>query len=115
MKWLTLDYIKEHSRIDYDIEDSLLTLYGNAAEAMVLNICSRSYEDILECYGEVPAPLYQAALMLVDLSYQQRSPISMQNLYTVPYTFDFLIKPYMRLTNDSETNNNTQYGKHCNL
>jgi len=100
MKWLTLEYIKEHSRIDYDIEDNLLTLYGESAEEMVLNVLNRSYNNVLETYNEIPAPLYQAALMLVDLSYQQRCPISMQNLYTVPYTFDFLVKPYMRLTND---------------
>ena len=100
MKWLTLEYIKAHSRIDYNAEDTLLELYGNAAEEMVLNTLSRTYDDVLEEYGEVPAPLYQAALMLVDLSYQQRAPISMQNLYVVPYTFDFLVKPYMRLTNN---------------
>ena len=114
MKWLTLEYIKEHSRIDYNAEDSLLELYGNAAVEMVLNTLSRTYENVLEEYGEVPAPLYQAALMLVDLSYQQRAPISMQNLYVVPYTFDFLVKPYMKLTN-SGNENKSQYGKHCNL
>jgi hypothetical protein len=51
----------------------------------------------------VPAKIIHASLMLVDLSYQQRSPISQQNLYTVPYAFDMLIKPFMKLANDNET------------
>lgn len=47
--------------------------------------------------GEFPVPLIQASLMLVDNSYTQRSPASAQNLYSVPYTFDVLVKPYMKL------------------
>ena len=31
MKWLTLEYIKAHSRIDFDIDDDLLEIYGNSA------------------------------------------------------------------------------------
>lgn len=98
MKWITLDYIKEHSRIDFDCEDDLLELYGESAETTVLNVINRTYEEVMEKYGEVPTPLYHAALMLVETSYSQRSPISQVNLYTVPYTFDLIIKPYMKLS-----------------
>jgi hypothetical protein len=46
--------------------------------------------------------------MLCDVSYQYRSPISINNLSIVPYTFDLLVKPYMRLTdakkNDDDNN-----------
>lgn len=100
MKWLTIDYIKAHSRIDYDCEDSLLELYGDAAEATVMNIIGRDYDEIVEKFGtdtqEIPAPLIQASLILVDTSYQFRAAISTQNIYNVPNTFDFLVKPYMR-------------------
>ena len=98
MKWLTKDWIKQHSRIDFNCEDDLLELYGNAAEQTVLNICNRTYEDIVETYGETPSPLFVAALQLVEVSYTQRAPISQQNMYQVPYTFDSMVKPYMRLT-----------------
>jgi len=114
MKWLTLERIKQNSRIDDDSEDALLELYGESAEETVLNIIDRSYEEVVETYGDVPKALIHASLMLVDLSYQQRMPISTQNLYVMPYTFDVLVKPYMRLTFSSE-NNKSQYGKHCNL
>lgn len=97
MKWLTLEDIKAHSRIDFSVDDKLLELYADAAETTVLNICNTTYDDIVAAYGEIPAPVKQATLMLVDHSYQQRSPASAQNLYTVPYTLELLIKPYMIL------------------
>jgi uncharacterized phage protein (predicted DNA packaging) len=97
MRWLDLEYIKAHSRIDYDCEDDLLELYADSAEETVLNLLGRSYDNLMEECGEVPAPVKQAALMLVDLSYKERSPISPQQLYAVPYTVDVLIKPYMVL------------------
>ena len=102
MKWLSIDYIKQHSRIDYDCEDGLLEMYGDSAEDTVLNICNRTYDDLVEVYGQIPAPLYHAALILVDTSYTQRETVSMQQLYTVPYGFDMLVKPYMRLTTKTE-------------
>lgn len=110
MKWLKIDYIKQHSRIDYDCEDALLELYAESAEEMVLNTLRRTYEDLLENFGidqpdgskHVPAAIVQASLMLVDSSYTNRSPISPTNMYQVPYTFDFLVKPYMKLTTNKD-------------
>jgi uncharacterized phage protein (predicted DNA packaging) len=97
MKWLSIEDIKKHSRIDYDCEDALLELYADAAEETVMNIIGRDDEEIKEKYGDVPAALRQAALLLVDTSYMQRTAVSTQNLYAVPYGFDTLVKPYMRL------------------
>lgn len=97
MKYLTLELIKAHSRIEYDYEDSLLELYGEAAEDTVCELTRRSYDDFLSEYGEVPKSVVQASLMLVDVSYSQRSPVGVQQMHAVPYTFDLLIKPYMKL------------------
>lgn len=104
MRWLTLDDIKAQLRIEssFTDEDNLLTAYGNNAEEMVLNITERTEAELKAMnrldVTKMPRPIVQATLMLVDLSYQQRNPISMANLYAVPYSFDFLIKPYMKLT-----------------
>ena len=108
MKWLTLDYIKQHSRIDFDCEDSLLELYGEAAEDTVLDITGRTYEEIRGKWGTeekpIPARIIQASLMLVDLSYSHRSPVSTQSMYAVPYAFDLMVKPYIKLaSNDFDT------------
>jgi N-acetylglucosamine-6-phosphate deacetylase len=53
----------------------------------------------------VPAPLVHASLLLVELSYTQRAPVTQTNLYTVPYAFDMMVKPYMRLADRKEANN----------
>ena len=99
MKWLTLERIKQQCRIEQDFteEDELLEMYGESAEEATLNALGRTYEDIVESYGKIPMPIVHASLMLVDTSYQHRSPISGQNMYLVPYTFDLLLKPYMKL------------------
>ena len=117
MKWLTLEKIKAQLRIDpsFTLEDEILTMYGESAEDSVLDIIRRSYTEVMEKYGTVPTPLVHASLMLVDISYKERGPVSSQNLYQVPYAVDFKLKPYMKLTDEDEQTNNTQYGKHCNL
>ena len=116
MKWLTIDWIKQHSRIDINCEDKLLELYGEDAEETVLNLINRSYEEVMELWGKVPKPLYVAALMLVEVNYNHRSPDSINNMYAVKYSFDMKIKPYMKLASDSYGNSNTQgYGKCKNL
>ena len=106
LKWLTLERIKQQCRIEPEFtdEDAILTEYGESAEETLLNYLNRSYEDIMSVYGRIPAPLRQASLMLVDTSYQYRSPVSTQNMSLVPYTFDLMVKPYMRLADKYETN-----------
>lgn len=98
MKWLTIDYIKQHSRIDYDCEDQLLELYADSAEETIMDITRRSYEELKEMSGgKIPAKLYHAGLLLVDSSYQNRSAISNQQLYDIPTGFNMLVKNFMKL------------------
>lgn len=102
MKYLTIDDIRQHTRIDWNDEDAVLELYGAAAEDATLNVLRRSYDEVLALYGEVPAPVRQATLLLAANSYQHREPASAQNMSAVPYAFDVLVKPYMRLADPTE-------------
>ena len=105
MKFLTIDKIKQQLRLDCTCEAELLQAYGNSAEGTLAAYIGfvdennlPSVDKMLEAYGgTMPAPLVQAALMLVDTSYQFRSPVSAQNMSVVPYTFDLLVKPYVKL------------------
>lgn len=103
MKWLKIDYIKQHSRIDFDCEDALLELYGESAEETVLEITRRTYDEIVQKWGTkdkpVPAKIIHASLMLVEMSYTHRSVVSSQNLY-YNKAFDMLVKPYMKLADE---------------
>lgn len=99
MKWLTLKDIKAQLRIEswQTAEDDLLKGYGNSAEDTILNHLNRTYYDLLEQYGSVPQAIIDASKMLVDVWYQHRSPVESLNMSIVPYTFDLMIKPYMKL------------------
>jgi hypothetical protein len=104
MKFLTLEQIKAqlHIEPDFTMEDLTLTLYGDSAEQVIFNLCQRPYEDFIGTYGAIPQDVVHAALLLVTASYEHRSAVSMQNLSIVRYGFDMLIKPYMRLTTDTD-------------
>ena len=99
MKWLTLDDIKDQLRIerDFDLENDKLTLYGDSAEQAILDICRRTYDDFIDDYGAIPAPIRECSLLLVVMSYEHGTPASAQQMYNVGYTFDLKLKSYMRL------------------
>ena len=98
MKWLTLPEIKEQLRIeaDFTLEDQKLTMYGDSAEEVLMEITRRTYDDFVENYGKIPTPIREVSLMLVTVSYETGSAVSLQQLYSNP-TFEMKVKPYMRL------------------
>ena len=99
MDYLSLEKIKQQLRIepDFNIEDDLLAEYAESAETTIYNFCQRTYGDFVRDYGGIPSPIVSAALLLVTVSYEHRTPVSMQNLSIVGYGFDMLVRPYMRL------------------
>ena len=97
MKWLTLELIKQNSRIRGNNEDTILELYANSAEEQVLSDINRTYDELMTWQGSVPYKLIHASLMLVDFAYRQKSPADTLNWSVVPLTYEHLIKSYMRL------------------
>lgn len=97
MKYLTLEYIKAHSRVDYDCENELINKYASAAEVAILNLIGQSYDELLETYGEVPEPVVQATFELTDNLIQHRAPGEQVNISIVPYNFDLMLKKYIIL------------------
>lgn len=104
MKFLTIDYIKQHSRLNFDCEDQLLELYGDSAEEALAGLLNRgkTVEEMVESleqeYGRVPACCYHAGLMLTEQAYNLRgvsSPVA-QNLNTAG--IDLLVKHLIKLT-----------------
>ena len=106
MKWLTFELIKAQLRLDNEqaeLERTLLELYGEAAEETILAMTNRTEASLRTLGGgKIPNRAVKASLLLVDLSYKERSPISAQNMSVVPYSFDLLIKPLMRLTSGDD-------------
>lgn len=97
MKYLTLEYIKAHSRIDYDCENELISKIGSAAETAILDLIGQSYEELIDTYGEVPDTVMQATFELADNLIRHRAPVELVGLTIVPYNFDLMLKKYIIL------------------
>mgnify|MGYP002522229901 CR=1 FL=1 len=98
MKYLTLELIHAHLRIDSNIEDSLLTMFAESAEETVLNFLNRSFEDLVEKYSAVPSPVVHATLLLVDSAYEHRNSLAATTMTVIPYgNIDVMLKPYIIL------------------
>lgn len=101
MKFLTFEQIKAQLRLDdeqAELERMRLEGMAMAAEEAVLTIMRRSLVDVILTYNGLPQRLIQVTLLLVDEWYQRRSSVEQGQLSPVPYAFDFMLKPMMRLT-----------------
>lgn len=98
LKWLTIEKIKGQLRIEPDFhdEDDILEDYGESAEDAVLNTINRTYEEVMEVYGRVPAPIRRASLLIVGSLYKDRENQLVQQVHDNP-AFSLLLKPYMKL------------------
>ena len=74
MKVLTVEDLIRQSRLQNPSPEELLYLdeIGNTAEEMVEKAINQSWEEVYEQYGEFPASLRHAALMLADYYYRVR-------------------------------------------
>ena len=104
MKYLTFEQIKQQLRLDdeqAELEQIRLEGMAMAAEEAVLAIIRRSLIDVILTYNGIPQRIIQVTLLLVDEWYQHRSPVEQGQLAPVPYAFDFMLKPMMRLSGDA--------------
>ena len=72
MRYLTIKELKRQSVIDIDFhdDDELLCSLATAAEDSLEQEMDISLDDLAETnYGELPAPIKQAAIMLTDYFY----------------------------------------------
>ena len=99
MKFLKFDDVKAQLRLDdqqAEEERNIIELHAKAAEDAEYPD-HRTLTEVFETYGEIPAGLTYAALLLTDDAYNHRGSISPQAVYHLP-TFDLNVKPYVKLT-----------------
>jgi hypothetical protein len=103
MDWLQIEYIKKHSRLDYENNTDLMKLYANDAEKTILRLIRRTLDNVKDMNGgEVPEALYHAALMLTDVAWEHRNPQTQAQLHNVDYTFECIISDFIRYTNETD-------------
>jgi hypothetical protein len=97
LKWLNLDAIHQHSRLDFNCEDAELLQMGMAAEQAILDLTRRTYANFIDTYGRIPDPIFNASLLLVQSLYKNRDAEDQRDSKEIAFGFSFLVKNYMYL------------------
>lgn len=103
LRIVTLEELKAQMREDFDGEDELIRLYGEAAEDAVIGATRRTFDELsamaeAEGSGSFPARLKVAILMLAAHSHRNREPVAAVAQNVVPYALEMYIKPYVKLS-----------------
>ena len=97
LRWLNLDAIHQHCRIDFNREDAELEQFGMAAEQAILDLTRRTYENFIDTYGRIPDPIFNATLLLVQSLYKNRDAEEQRDSKEIAFGFAFMVKNYMYL------------------
>lgn len=101
LRWLSVDAIKTHCRIDFDCEDAELLQMGIAAEQAILDLTRRTYENFIDTYGRIPDPIFNATLLLTQSLYKNRDAEEQRDSKEIAFGFSFMVKNYMYLAGGS--------------
>lgn len=102
MALVSLALFKKHVRADdFADDDEYLQHLLAAAEESVVTATNRTAEEIVGSYGEFPAPLKHAVMMLAAHWYNQRESVSGVQMHEVPDALQALVKPYRILVSDA--------------
>jgi hypothetical protein len=105
LKWLSVDAIHQHCRIDFNCEDAELEQMGITSEQAILDLTRRTYENFIDTYGRIPDPIFNASLLLVQSLYKNRDAEEQRDSKEIAFGFQFLVKNYMCLTMNSPIEN----------
>ena len=100
--FLPLELIKKHLNIDpyFKDDDRYLMQLGEVA----INVIEKHIDRDLSCYlnaaGELPAPLIQAALLMVGNLYQSRESVSFASAVEIPLSYTYLLDLYKNYGTD---------------
>ena len=98
LKWLNLDAIHQHCRIDFNCEDAELEQMAMTAEQAILDLTRRTFENFIDTYGRIPDPIFNASLLLVQSLYKNRDAEEQRDSKEIAFGFSFMVKNYMVLT-----------------
>ena len=97
LRWLNLDAIHQHCRIDFNCEDAELEQFGMAAEQAILDLTRRTYENFIDTYGRIPDPIFNTTLLIVQSLYKNRDAEEQRDSKEIAFGFAFMVKNYMYL------------------
>ena len=99
--YIQLDLAKKHLNIEDDFreDDEYIINLIEVAEAAVRVHINEDFADIAERNGgDLPAPILQAAMLMIGNLYQNREPIG-SKVQVLPYNYQYLIDLYRNYNN----------------
>ena len=99
--YIQLDLAKKHLNIEEDFreDDEYIINLIEVAEAAVRVHINEDFADIAERNGgDLPAPILQAAMLMIGNLYQNREPIG-SKVQVLPYNYQYLIDLYRNYNN----------------
>ena len=95
--YVTLEHLKKQCYVDSSDDDDYMTELIDVAEKAVENDIQQPLA-YLAVDGNIPTPLMHAILLIAANLYTNREPVAFANPQVVPYTLQYLIKPYKKYT-----------------
>lgn len=96
MRYLTLDNILMHCRLERGAEDDYITHLGETAEEMTEKYLNRTLEELAGENGTLPRSIENTCYMIVADLYRNREASSTMQLHPNPALLA-LLRPYKRL------------------
>lgn len=99
MAFPTIDEIKQHCRIDFDDEDTLLAIYLSASISKAENFINRVLKERLDDIENetdllVTQDIKLALLLIIGHWYANREDTSVGEFKSIPMGFKALLEPY---------------------
>lgn len=94
--YLELSEVKNHLRVLHARDDSYIQLLTKAALESVENFIDRPFLDVFDEFGDIPASLKAAALLMVGDMYSNRSDV-VGTIVAVNPTTQRLMLPYRKM------------------
>jgi uncharacterized phage protein (predicted DNA packaging) len=91
-----LQTLKEHLRIDVDVEDNYLLQLIDAAENAVENHIGVQLSDFVEESGYLPPALQQAILIMAGNLYNNRESVAYTSTYSIPMSLEYMLAQFKK-------------------
>jgi uncharacterized phage protein (predicted DNA packaging) len=91
-----LNTLKEHLRIDVDVEDNYLLGLIEAAENAVENHIGVQLADFVDNNGYLPPALGQCILLMAANMYNNRESIAYTSAYSIPMSLEYMLAQFKK-------------------
>lgn len=91
-----LHTLKEHLKIDVDVEDNYLVQIIEAAENAVVNHIGVELCEYVDKDGYLPPALQQAILVMAGNMYNNRESIAYTSAYSIPMSLEYMLAQFKK-------------------